>query len=74
MSRGVLPGADGFAMEHPYFGRSFYPISPRGTDYSHLITNGTPGFSDLLNALMSRIIVHADYFNYRNSNHQSKSR
>ena len=34
-------------MAHPDFGRSVNPISTRGTDYAHLITTGTPGFSDL---------------------------
>ena len=33
------------------FGRSVNPISTRGTDYAHLITTGTPGFSDLPTAL-----------------------
>ena len=31
---------------HPDFGKSVKPIS-RGTDYAHLITTGTLGFSDL---------------------------
>ena len=38
-------------MTHPDFGRSVNPISTRGTDYAHLITTGTPGFSDLPTAL-----------------------
>ena len=40
-------------MAHPDFDRSVNPISTRGTDYahSHLITTGTPGFSDLPTAL-----------------------
>ena len=38
-------------MAHPDFGRSVNPISTRGTDYAHLITTGTPGFSDLPTAL-----------------------
>ena len=29
------------------FDRSVNPISTRGTEYAHLITTGTPGFSDL---------------------------
>ena len=33
-------------MAHPDFGRSVNPISTR-SDYAHLITTGTPGFSDL---------------------------
>ena len=40
-------GAGG-AMAPPYFGRSVNPIS---TVYAHLITTGTPGFSDLPMAL-----------------------
>ena len=46
--RGVVSGG---AMAHPDFGRSINPISTRGTDYGHLITTGTPGFSDLPTAL-----------------------
>ena len=33
------------------FGRSVNPISAKGTDYAHLITTGTLGFSDLPTAL-----------------------
>ena len=40
-------------MAPPDFGRSVNPISTRGTDYSHLITTGTLGFSDLPTALLS---------------------
>ena len=29
-------------------------FQPRGTDYAHLITTGTPGFSDLPTALKSK--------------------
>ena len=46
--RAVVPGC---AMAHPDFGRSVNPISTGGTDYAHLITSGTPGFSDLPTAL-----------------------
>ena len=49
--RAVVPGCAGCAMAHPDFGRSVNPISTRGTDYAHLITSGTPGFSDLPTAL-----------------------
>ena len=52
-SRGVVPGGAGGAMEPPDFGRSVNPISTRGTDNAHLITTGTPGFSDLPTALRS---------------------
>ena len=48
VSRGVVPGC-----AHPDFGRSINPISTRGTDYAHLITTGTPGFSDLPTALLT---------------------
>ena len=34
------------------FGRSVNPILTRRTDYAQLITTGTPGFSDLLTALI----------------------
>ena len=47
-SRGVVPGG-----VPPDFGRSVNPVSTRGTDYAHLITTGTPGFSDLPTALRS---------------------
>ena len=43
--RPVDPGAA--AMAPPDFGRSVNPISTRGTEYVHLITTGTPGFSDI---------------------------
>ena len=45
-SLGPHGGARG-AMAPPDFGRTVNPISTRGTDYAHLITTGTPGFSDL---------------------------
>ena len=50
--RAVVPGCAGCAMAHPDFGRSVNPISTRGTDYAHLITSGTPGFSDLPTSLL----------------------
>ena len=49
--RGVVPGC---AMAHPDFGRSVNLISNRGTDYAHLITTGTPRFSNLPTALLFR--------------------
>ena len=39
----------------PDFVRSVNPISTRGTDYAHLITTATTGFSDLLMTLWSSI-------------------
>ena len=45
-----VPGA----MAPPDFGRSVNPISTRGTDYAHLITTDTPGFSALPTALNGR--------------------
>ena len=42
-------------MASPDFGGSVNPISTGGTDYAHLITTGTPGFSDLPTALQ---LVH----------------
>ena len=51
--RGDVPGG---AMAPQDFCRSVNPISTRGTDYAHLITTGTPGFSDLPTALfLSRV-------------------
>ena len=38
-------------MAYPEFGRSVNPILTRGTNYAHLITTGTPGFSDPPTAL-----------------------
>ena len=49
---GVVPRGAGGAMALPDFGRSVNPISTRRTDYAHLITTGTPGFSDLPTALL----------------------
>ena len=50
-ARGVVLGGAGGANAPPYFGRSVNSISTRGTDYTHLITTGTPRFSDLPMAL-----------------------
>ena len=50
-SRGVVPGDAGGAMAPPDFGRSGNPISTRGTDYAHLITTVSPGFSDFPSSL-----------------------
>ena len=52
-------------MAHPDFGRSVHPFQPGGTDYAHLITTGTPGFSDPPTALyldenMGRVGVKSD--------------
>ena len=44
------------------FGRSVNPISTRGTDYAHLITTGTPGFSDLPTALLLSYVVLVKIF------------
>ena len=58
MFRPVVPGCAGCAMAHPDFARSVNPISTRGTDYAHLITTCTPGFSDLPTALYYRHYLH----------------
>ena len=55
VNRPVVPGVAEGAMAPPVFGRSVNPISTRGTDYTHLITTGTPGFSDLPTALSTRL-------------------
>ena len=52
--KGVVPGGAGGAMAPPDFGSSVNPISNRGTDYAHLITTGTPVFSELTTALVSK--------------------
>ena len=44
-------GCHGMAVAPPDFGRSVNPISTRWTDYVHLITIDTPGFSDPPTAL-----------------------
>ena len=49
--RGVVPGGAGGAMAPPDFGKSVTLSQPGGTDYAHLFTTGTPGFSDLPTAL-----------------------
>ena len=64
--RPVDPGCAGCAMAHPDFGRSVNPISTRGTDYPHLITTGTPGFSDLPTALIIKVDAHL----WRQGHHQ----
>ena len=50
-------------MAPPNFGRSVNPISTRGPDYAHLITTGTPGFSDLPTALLVPFI--STFLNFR---------
>ena len=57
LGRAVVQGCVGCAMAHPDFGRSGNPISTGGTDYAHLITTGTSGFSDLPTAL--RLLTQA---------------
>ena len=52
-SRPVVPGCAGCAMAHTDFGRSVQ--AGGGTDYAHLITTGTPGFSDLPTALSIKL-------------------
>ena len=51
--RGVVPGGAGCPMAHPDFGDQLTLFQPAGggADYAHLITTGTPGFSDLPTAL-----------------------
>ena len=51
-NRGVIPGGARGAMAPQDFDRSVNPISTRGADYAHLITTGTPEFSDLPTALL----------------------
>ena len=47
-----VPGLSSLGVPgHPDFGRSETLFQPGGTDYAHLITAGTPGFSDLPTAL-----------------------
>ena len=51
----VVPGGAGGAMAHPDFGRSVNPTyfnQGGGTDYVHLLTTGTPRFSNLPSALL----------------------
>ena len=62
----VVPGGAGCEMAHTDFGRSVNPISTRGTDYAHLITTGTPGFSDLPTALYSYECKHMTAALFRN--------
>ena len=57
--RPVVPGCAMAHLAQPDFGRSVNPISKRGTDYAHLITTGTPGFSDLPTALSCSKITTA---------------
>ena len=53
------------AMAPPDFGRSVNPVSTRGTDYAHLITTGTPGFSDLPTALYYTVLSGMPEYTYR---------
>ena len=47
--RPVVPGC---AMAHPDLADQLTLFHPGGTDYAHIITTGTPGFSDLPTALL----------------------
>ena len=46
-ARGAVPGGAMAPGADSDFGRLVNPISTRGTDYVHLVTTGTPGFSDV---------------------------
>ena len=46
-----LAGGTGCAMAHPDLADQLTLFQPVGTDYAHLFTTGTPGFSDLPTAL-----------------------
>ena len=50
----VVPGGAGGAMAPPDFGRSVNPISTKGVRLCPPNNTGTPGFSDLLTALMCK--------------------
>ena len=39
-------GWAGWALAHPEFGSSVYPITTRGTDYAHHITASPSGFEN----------------------------
>jgi hypothetical protein len=53
-------GCRGCRAPPPDFGRSVNPISTRDTEYAHLITTGTPGFSDLPMALYVAVNLRKD--------------
>ena len=57
--RGVVPGGAGGAMPwHPQILADQLTLSqPGGTKYAHLITTGTPGFSDLPTALTDHVLT-----------------
>ena len=52
LSLGV-PGVPGVPWHTQILADQLTLFQPRGTDYAHLITTGTPGFSDLPMALSS---------------------
>jgi hypothetical protein len=43
-SSDAASGWAGWALAHPEFGSSVYPITTRGADYAHHITASPPGF------------------------------
>ena len=50
--RGVGPGGPGVLWHTQILADQLTLFQPGGTDYAHLITIGTLGFSDLLTALL----------------------
>ena len=61
MFRPVVPECVGCAMAHPDLADQLTLFQPGGTDYAHLITTGTPGFSDLPTALMYTVLVQTTH-------------
>ena len=55
--RPVVPGCAGCAMAHPDLADQLTLFQPGGTDYAHVITTGTPGFSDLPTALTGLTLI-----------------
>ena len=55
--RGVVPGGAGGAMAPQILADQLTLSQPGGTKYAHLITTGTPGFSDLPTALTDHVLT-----------------
>ena len=56
-------GVPGVPWHTQYLANQLTLFQPGGTDYAHLITTGTPGFSDLPTALLCNAMVR--FFSYQ---------
>ena len=56
-----VPGVPGLPWHTQILADQLTLFQPGGTDHAHLITTGTPGFSDLPTALYSYVLLKNCY-------------